>query len=137
MAKTQTIVRRAAPTVPKKKFELALRARAAAGKKAREVAAKRTGTIVGALAGAGVGYCERTGKVAPKYVSPVALAVAGGVLAFVLPETSIGRGKVGAASAEAGAGLLAVAGYKLGMGQAAIGEDDTEMAGDWTPDSGL
>lgn len=131
MAKKSAVVVRRAPSVPKARFEMVQRLTAAKAKRTREVAAKRVGTLVGAAAGAACGWAEKNGKVQPKFTSPVALAVAGAVLSFVLPETSMGRGKLGQASAEAGAGLLAVAGYKLGQGQAAIGEDDS-VEGDWS-----
>ena len=127
---------RRAPSVPKKKYEMAQRMAAAKGKRAREIAAKRTGTIVGAVAGGTIGYLERTGKISPKFTSPVALGVAGVVLAFVAPETSMGKGKLGAALAEAGSAALAVAAYKAGQGQPMIGEDivgdDGSVEGEWS-----
>jgi len=135
MAKTKTMVVRRSPMVSKAKLELVKASSQRAKRKARDVAAKRVGTLVGVGTAAAAGYIEKTGKLAPKYTSPAAMAVAGGVLAFVLPETSMGRGKLGQASAEAGAGLLAVAAYKLGAGQPVIGDDD-DVAGDddaWTP----
>jgi|SRR6185295_1836616 len=136
MAKQQIQVRHKTPTVSKKRYEMVRAAGAATRRKAREVAAKRAGTLVGTGTGALAGYLERTGKVSPKFTSPMALGIAGAVLAFVVPETGMGRGKVGQAAAEAGSGLLAVAGYKLGLGQAVIGEDDTESAGSWGESQG-
>lgn len=132
--KSKAIVRHKQPTVSKARFEMVKAAAASGRRKAREVAAKRAGTLVGTGTGALAGYLERTGKVSPKFTSPMALGIAGAVLAFVVPETGMGRGKIGQAAAEAGSGLLAVAGYKLGLGQAVIGADDepqAESAGDW------
>lgn len=136
MAKqTQVVVRSKAPTVSKKRFELAVMRGKQHAKKAREVAARRVGTLVGVAAGAGAGIVERKAMLSPKFTSPAALGVAGAVLAFVAPETSMGKGKLGQAAAEAGAGLLAVAAYKLGLGQAVIGADDESPAveGQWQP----
>jgi hypothetical protein len=131
MAKKSAVVVRRSPMVSKARFEMLKAAGARKAKRTREVAAKRVGTIVGAGTGALCGYLEKTGKLAPKFTSPAALAVGGAVLAFVLPETGMGKGKVGQASAEAGAGLLAVAAYKLGLGQPVVGEDDS-VEGDWS-----
>ncbi len=122
--------------VSRKKLDAIKSAGLNRAKRAREVAARRTGTIVGAAAGGLAGYLERTGKVSPKFTSPVAFAGLGVVLAFVAPETSIGKGKLGQALAEGGSALLAVGAYKMGLGQAMIGEDivgdDDEVSGDWS-----
>lgn len=133
MAKTKMVVRSKAPTVSKRRFELVRQAAANRAKRGREIAAKRVGTIVGMVAGAGAGYLERTGKVSPKFTSPAAFIGGGILLALVVPETSMGRGKLGQMCAEAGAGLGAVGAYKLGLGQAVIGEDDgTGVEGQWS-----
>lgn len=123
---------RRAPMVSKAKFEALKDAAKNKSKRTREVAARRAGTLVGVASAGAVGYLERTGKLPPKFTSVAALGVAGGVLAFVMPETGMGKGKLGGMMAEAGASLLGVAAYKLGAGQPIIGEDDTEYAGDDT-----
>ncbi len=123
--KTQIqVVRHKQPTVSKQRFEMVKAAAKLKAKRGREVAAKRVGTLVGMAAGGAAGYAERVGKLDPKFTSPLAFGLTGVVLAFIVPETSFGKGKLGQMSAEAGAGLAAVASYKLGLGQAVIGEDD-------------
>lgn len=130
------VVRRSTPMVSRKKLDAIKASGLNRAKRAREVAARRTGTIVGAAAGGLAGYLERTGKVSPKFTSPVAFAGMGVLLAFVAPETSIGKGKLGQALAEGGSALLAVGAYKAGLGQAMIGEDivgdDDNVSGDWS-----
>lgn len=124
-------VRHRAPMVSKRKFEGLKAAGLARAKRAREVAARRTGTIVGGATAGLVGYLEKTGRMSPKFSSPVAFAGAGFVLSFVLPETGMGKGKLGQMSAEAGSALLAVGCYKAGLGQPMIGDDDG-VEGDWS-----
>ena len=125
--------------VSRKKLDAIKQAAFNRSKRAREIAGRRTGTIVGAAAGGLAGYLERTGKVSPKFTSPVAFAGMGMLLAFVAPETSLGKGKLGQALAEGGSALLAVGAYKAGLGQAMIGEDDgvsgddgDSVAGEWS-----
>jgi hypothetical protein len=126
MAKKTAVVVRRAPMVSKAKLELVKSHASNAKRKAREVGARRVGTLVGAGTCAAVGWAEKNAKLAPNYTSPMVLGLTGAVLAFVLPETGMGKGKLGQASAEAGAGLLGVAAYKIAAGQAVIGDD-----GDW------
>lgn len=123
-------VRRSTPMVSRKKLDAIKTAAFSKAKRGREIAARRTGTIVGAAIAGGAGYLERTGKVSPKFTSPVAFAGIGILLAFVAPETSLGKGKLGQSLAEGGSALLAVGAYKAGLGQAMIGADDDIVGGD-------
>lgn len=129
MAKKTEMVRHRAPSVPKRKYEMVVAAKAAVAKRAREGVAKRVGVLVGTVAAGAAGYVERNKTLGARYTSPVAMGVAGVVLAFVAPEMA--KGKVGQAAAEAGAGLLAVAVYKASLGQPMIGEDDSVEGEGW------
>ena len=120
-------VRRAAPMVPKKKYEGLIEARTRATKKAKEVAQRRLGAIVGVGACAAVGYLEKTGKIPAVggFESTAVIGAVGVALGFLVPE--LVKGNAGQMAAEAGAAITGVAAYKLAMGAplrvAVAGED--------------
>lgn len=122
MAKHKLAIRRPGNSAAKKKYEGLVRARAAAAGKARQVAAQRTGSLVGVAACAAVGYLEKQGKM-PSMGGFEPTLVVGLGLGFILP--ALVKGKVGQMAAEAGAAIAGVAAYKLGSGQPMrVGEDE-------------
>jgi hypothetical protein len=127
MAKTKTIVRTKAPTVSKKKYELARRTATAAAQRSRRVATERFGTLVGCATAFGVGRYESNGKKLPSFGGVEGTALWGGALAFGPSLLGFGSGKLGNVAAEVGASLLGVACYKAGKKIAPIvGGDDGE-----------
>lgn len=115
------------PTVSKAKYEALAAAKANAAKRAREVAAKRVGVVAGSVACAAVGWAESTGKVDPKFTSPLALLAAGVVVSMVAPEM-LGQ-RAGSFAAEAGAGIVGIGAYKLARQMAA---PSSGVSGDWS-----
>lgn len=121
--KAAVVVRRAAPSVPKKKYEGLVHARLVAKKKAREVASRRMGTLVGVAACGAVGYLEKQGKL-PAIAGFEPTLVLGVALGFIVPE--VVKGTAGQMMAEAGAAVAGVAAYKLATGAPVrVGEDDS------------
>ena len=119
MAKTKLV--RVAPKVSKSRYDALVRARHAAASRTRQMAAQRSGSLVGIAACAGVGYLEKQGKM-PTVMGFEPTLVAGVALGFLLP--ALVKGKAGQMAAEAGAALCGVAAYKLGTGAPIrVGED--------------
>lgn len=126
MAKTKTIVKTKSPTVPKRKYEMALAGARAANQRARRVANERIGTLVGCGTAYIVGKVEKNGKKLPTFGGIEGTALWGAALAFGPSVLGVGTGKLGQIAAEAGASMLGIACYKAGKGIAPIvaGEDD-------------
>lgn len=124
MAKSKTAIAvRRAPTVPKKKYEMALAARNAAGRRAREAAEERIGVVVGAVAGYGIGALEKKGTRIPTVAGIEPTLLYGGLASFGPALLGI-RGRAANIIAEAGAASLGIAAYKFGLGHPMVGEDE-------------
>lgn len=122
-SKTQVVVRRAAPVVPKKKYELAVKAGQLARARGKQAAQERMGAIIGGAAGYGVGYLEKKGTRLPTVFGLEPTLLYGGLLTFGPALLGI-RGQTANMAAEGGATLLGIAGYKAGLGMPMVGEDD-------------
>ena len=133
MAKTATkSIARRAPSVPKKKYEMALRGARSANARAKRVANERIGTLVGMGTGYAVGRLERSGKKLPTVGGVEPTAVCGAALAFLPSMLGIGGGRLGTIAAEAGSALLGLAAYKVGKGIAPLVAGDDGGEG-WEP----
>lgn len=130
MAKTKTIVRTKAPTVSKKKYELAKQAARASGARARRTANERMGTLIGMATGYGVGKYESKGKKLPSLGGIEGTALCGAALAFGPSLLGQGNSRLGTIAAEVGSSMLGIACYKAGKGIAPM------VAGDegWSDD---
>lgn len=128
-AKTQIEkTRTKAPTVPKQKYEMAVRAARASSARARETAQERIGTAVGMGTAYVVGKVEKNGKKLPSFGGIEGTALWGAALAFGPSLLGGGRTKLAQIAAESGSALLGIACYKAGKGITPLvaGEGDWE-----------
>lgn len=124
MAKAKLARRTHTPGVPRKRYELAVRAASAARRKSSEVGKERLGVLIGAGTAFLVGHYEKDGKKLPTLAGVEPTALCGAVLAFGPSLFGI-RGKFANMAAESGASMLGLAAYKAGLGQPIIaGEDE-------------
>ncbi len=129
--KTQVQVRTKAPSVPKKRYEMAVRAAKGANQRARRAATERIGTLVGCGTAYVVGKVEKSGKKLPTFGGIEGTALWGAAMAFGPSLLGVGTGKLGQIAAEAGSAMLGIACYKAGTGIAPIVSGDED--GGWQP----
>lgn len=120
------VARKGSTGVSKKRFEAAVARAKSAGKRAIAARTSPLATVVTAGAGYAFGMLEKRGTELPTVAGIMPAALYGVGLA-VAGHTVAKNGRVGEALRQAGAGALAVAGYKLGTGQPfKVGEDWTD-----------
>jgi hypothetical protein len=130
-SRTKTKIVHRAPSVPKKRYEMAVRAATATRTRAKRVASERIGTLVGCGTAYVVGKVEKSGKKLPSVLGVEGTALWGAAFAFGPSVLGMGAGRLGTIFAEAGSSMLGIACYKAGKGIAPIvaGEDDEAWQG--------